>query len=97
MWVQYNALKHHQTSGASPPETVVFVPPSPFYNNGWCARELQALVAPKPPRGVLVRGHAGLIINELSRAGIPSHAPLEDHPFAYRRELSALEGWIFEI
>jgi len=28
--------------------------------------ELQALVAPKPPQGVLVRGHAGLVINKLS-------------------------------
>ena len=31
-----------------------------------CVRELQALVAPKPLQGVLVRGHAGLVINELS-------------------------------
>ena len=29
-------------------------------------RELQALVAPKLPQGVLVRGHAGLVINKLS-------------------------------
>jgi hypothetical protein len=29
--------------------------------------ELQALVAPKLPQGVLARGHAGLIINKLSR------------------------------
>ena len=26
-------------------------------------RELQALVAPTPPQGVLVHGHAGLVIN----------------------------------
>ena len=26
-------------------------------------RELQALVAPKPPQGILVRGQAGLLIN----------------------------------
>ena len=32
-------------------------------------RELQALVAPKPPQGVLVRGHAGLVINQLSLTG----------------------------
>ena len=30
-------------------------------------RELNSLVAPKPPQGVLVRGHAGLVINKLSR------------------------------
>jgi len=30
-------------------------------------RELQALVAPKPPWGVLVRGHAGLVINKFSQ------------------------------
>ena len=29
-------------------------------------RELQALAAPKTPQGVLVRGHAGLVINKLS-------------------------------
>ena len=29
-------------------------------------RELQALVAPKPLQGVLVRGHAGLVINKLT-------------------------------
>ena len=33
-------------------------------------RELQALVAPKPPQGVLVRGHAGLVINKLSLSGM---------------------------
>ena len=32
-------------------------------------RELQALVAPKPPQGVLVRGHAGLVINKLFLQG----------------------------
>ena len=37
------------------------------YNNGKCVRELQALVARKPPQGVLVRGHAGLVINKLSQ------------------------------
>ena len=30
------------------------------------AREFQTLVAPKPQQGVLVRGHAGLVINKLS-------------------------------
>ena len=44
----------------------MFASPSPFYNNGYSVRELQALVAPKPPQGVLVRGHAGLVINTLS-------------------------------
>jgi len=29
-------------------------------------RELQALVAPNPPQGVLKRGHADLAINKLS-------------------------------
>ena len=29
-------------------------------------RELQALAAPNPPQGVLVCGHAGLVINTLS-------------------------------
>ena len=29
-------------------------------------RELQALVAPKISQGVVVRGHAGLVINKLS-------------------------------
>ena len=29
-------------------------------------RKLQALVAPKPPQGVIVRGHAGLVIDKLS-------------------------------
>jgi len=29
-------------------------------------RDIQALVAPKPPQGVLLRGHAGLVINKLS-------------------------------
>jgi len=29
-------------------------------------RELQALVAPKPPQEVSLRGHAGLVINQLS-------------------------------
>ena len=28
---------------------------------------------------------------------IPSQFPLEDHPLAHRREISALEGWILEI
>jgi len=35
-------------------------------NYGYCVRELQALVAPKTPQGLLVRGHAGLVINQLS-------------------------------
>ena len=29
-------------------------------------RKLQALVAPKPPQGVLVCGHAGRVMNKLS-------------------------------
>ena len=33
-------------------------------------RELQALVAPKPPQGVLVRGHAGLVINKFSQSAL---------------------------
>ena len=48
-------------------ETGVFAPPSPFYNNELCVGDLQVLVASKPPQGVLVRGQAGLVINELSR------------------------------
>ena len=36
------------------------------FGNGKCVRELQALVAPKTPQGVLVGGHAGLAINKLS-------------------------------
>ena len=32
-------------------------------------RELQTLVAPKTPQGVLVRGHAGRVINKLSHQG----------------------------
>ena len=28
---------------------------------------------------------------------MPSHAPLEDHPLAVRREPSALEGWTLEV
>ena len=39
--------------------------PLAFYNNGWCVRKLKTLVAPKP-QGVLVRGHAGLVINKIS-------------------------------
>ena len=35
-------------------------------NKGGCVRELQAPIAPKPPQGVLVRGHDGLVINKLS-------------------------------
>ena len=44
-------------------------PASPFCNNEWCLRERQALVVPKPSQGVLVRGHAGLEINNLSPDG----------------------------
>ena len=40
-------------------------PEPPFYNNGYCVRELQALVSPKPPQRVLVRGYAGLVVNQL--------------------------------
>ena len=40
-------------NGAAPcPETGVFAPPCPFYHNGYCVRQLQALVAPKTPQGV---------------------------------------------
>ena len=53
-------------SRATFPETGVFAPPSPFYNIKWCVRELKALVAPKPPQEVSVRGHDGLVINKLS-------------------------------
>ena len=52
-------------SGAWLEETGVFAPPSPFYNNGKCVRELKTLVAPNPPQEVLVRGHPGFVI-ELS-------------------------------
>ena len=34
-----------------------------------CVRELQALVIPKLPQGVSVRGHAGLVTNKLSNVG----------------------------
>ena len=52
-------------SGAWLEETGVFAPPSPFYNNGLCVRELKTLVAPKLQQGALVRGHDGLVINKL--------------------------------
>ena len=58
-----------RNGAATFPETGVFAPTSPFYNNGYCVRELQALVAPKPPQGVLVRGQAGLVINKISVEG----------------------------
>ena len=34
-------------------------------------KELQALIAPQTLKGVIVRGHAGLVINELSRHQSP--------------------------
>jgi len=43
-------------------------------------RELQALVAPNPPQGVLVRGHAGLVINKLSSPGVCADGAREDLP-----------------
>ena len=44
----------------------MFVPASPFYNNGCCVRELQAVDNPLQTQEVLVRGHAGLVINKHS-------------------------------
>ena len=37
------------------------------YSPDFEVRELQALVAPKPLQGVLVRGHAGLVVNKFSQ------------------------------
>ena len=37
-------------------------------------RELQVLVAPKPQQGVLVRGHAGLVVKKLSEGIAPGGA-----------------------
>ena len=53
-----------RNGAATFPDTGLFAPLSPFYNNGWFVREIQARVAPNPPQGVLVRGHAGLVINK---------------------------------
>ena len=50
-----------RNGAATFPEMGVFAPPSSFYKNGRCVRELQALVAPKPPQEVLVRVQAGLV------------------------------------
>ena len=33
-------------------------------------RDVQAQVAPKPPQGILVRGHAGLVIHKLSENAV---------------------------
>ena len=51
--------------------------PSPFYNNEWCLGELQIPEAHKQIHGLAVvgRGHAGLVINKLSR---------NKHPFPSR-------------
>ena len=54
------AAREHEGEGEIPDGR------SPFYNNGWCTRDLQALVAPTPPQGVLACVHAGLVINKLS-------------------------------
>ena len=46
---------------------------------------------PQGPKRVLV------CVSVWEPAGIPSHAPLEDHPLAHHRKPYALEGWILEI
>ena len=52
-------------------------------------RELQALVAPKPPQEVLVRGHPGLAIDELlgvtqdTAASVGEHAWRQSWYFFY--------------
>ena len=51
--------------------------PSPFHSNRWCVRGLQALVAPKPPQGVLVRGHAGRVINDFTERDGAARKPEE--------------------
>ena len=49
---------------------------------GGSMRELQALVAPNPPQGALVRGHAGLVINKLPFLGSAvRHCLREAMPF----------------
>ena len=62
---------------------------SPFYNNGWCVRERQALAAPKSPQGVLVHGQTGLVVHKLfpvmfgevdTGFAISNLAPLADAP-----------------
>jgi len=78
----------------------VFAPPSPFYNNGQCVRELQALVAPKPPQGVLVRGQAGLVISKLcqgTHAGSYEYLRLIDFACQTGAAMEALRGVVEDI
>ena len=51
----------------------MFALPSPFYKNGLCVKEAQALIALRPPHGVSMRGQAGLVINELSNPAGCTH------------------------
>ena len=55
------------------PEMGVFAPPSSFFKKVKCVRESEILVEQSPPQGVLVCGHAGLVINDfsLSRSDAP--------------------------
>ena len=55
-----------RNGAALSPETGVFAPPSPFFNNVKCVRETQILLAQVPPQGVLECGRAGLVIHKLS-------------------------------
>jgi len=59
-----------RNGAATFPEMGVFTPSSPFYNNGPCVRKIQALVAPKPPQGVLLLGQASLVINKLLQGNL---------------------------
>ena len=49
----------------------VFAPPSPYFKNVSCVREIEILVEQQPPQGVLECDHAGLVINKFSR-GVPA-------------------------
>ena len=65
-----------------------------FHNNGLRVREPQALVAPKPPQGVSVRGHAGLGINKLS---VCLGARAVERCLASLREVPAVLNFLVEI
>ena len=50
--------------------------------NGHRAGYIQALVAPQTPQGVLVRGHAGLVIDKRSSGTRGARPPLRRRPQA---------------
>ena len=52
------------------PEMGVFAPPSPFFKNVSCVREIEFLVEHQPPQGVFVCDHAGFVINKFSLPGL---------------------------